>query len=122
MKKRFLILTALTLTLFSMTACGINTSIFNKDSDTDETETVEDNKNYLRFDIIDDGEGILPENLPYIWDRYYKENRAHKRAGVGTGLGLSIVKKIIEQHNGIYGVISEPGKGSDFYIMLSLQK
>jgi signal transduction histidine kinase len=87
-----------------------------------QTEIVEDNKNYLRFDIIDDGEGILPENLPYIWDRYYKENRAHKRAGVGTGLGLSIVKKIIEQHNGIYGVISEPGKGSDFYIMLSLQK
>ena len=87
-----------------------------------QTETVEDNKNYLRFDIIDDGDGILPENLPYIWDRYYKENRAHKRAGVGTGLGLSIVKKIIEQHNGIYGVISEPGKGSDFYIMLSLQK
>ena len=87
-----------------------------------QTEAVADNKNYLRFDIIDDGDGILPENLPYIWDRYYKENRAHKRAGVGTGLGLSIVKKIIEQHNGIYGVISEPGKGSDFYIMLSLQK
>ena len=80
----------------------------------------EDDKNYLRFDIIDDGEGILPENLPYIWDRYYKENRAHKRAGVGTGLGLSIVKRIIEQHGGKYGVISEPGKGSDFYIMLLL--
>ncbi len=43
MKKRFLILTVTTLTLFSLTACGINTSIFNKDSDTDETETVEDN-------------------------------------------------------------------------------
>lgn len=75
---------------------------------------------YLRFDIIDDGDGILPENLPYIWDRYYKENRAHKRAGVGTGLGLSIVKRIIEQHGGEYGVISEPGKGSDFYVTLSL--
>lgn len=85
-----------------------------------QAETTEDNKKYLRFDIIDDGDGILPENLPYIWDRYYKENRAHKRAGVGTGLGLSIVKKIIEQHGGKYGVISEPGKGSDFYIMLSL--
>ena len=85
-----------------------------------QTKTCPDGKNYLRFDIIDDGEGILPENLPYIWDRYYKENRAHKRAGVGTGLGLSIVKKIIEQHGGKYGVISEPGKGSDFYIMLLL--
>ena len=85
-----------------------------------QTETVYEGKNYLRFDIIDDGDGILPENLPYIWERYYKENRAHKRAGVGTGLGLSIVKKIVEQHSGLYGVISEPGKGSDFYIMLSL--
>ena len=72
----------------------------------------------LRFDVIDDGDGILPENLPYIWDRYFKENRAHKRAGVGTGLGLSIVKKIIEAHGGAYGVISEPGKGADFYIEL----
>lgn len=83
-----------------------------------QTETENGGRDCLRFDIIDDGEGILPENLPYIWDRYYKENRAHKRAGVGTGLGLSIVKKIVEQHGGLYGVISEPGKGSDFYIML----
>jgi len=75
---------------------------------------------YLRFDVIDDGEGISPENLPYIWDRYYKENKAHKRAGVGTGLGLSIVKKIIEAHGGRYGVISEVGKGSDFYIELPI--
>lgn len=85
-----------------------------------QSETVLNGKSYLRFDIIDDGEGILPENLPYIWDRYYKENRTHKRAGVGTGLGLSIVKKIVEQHGGLYGVISEAGKGSDFYIMLFL--
>ena len=75
---------------------------------------------YLRFDVIDDGEGIAEENLPYIWDRYYKENKAHKRAGVGTGLGLSIVKKIIEAHGGRYGVISEVGKGSDFYIELPI--
>lgn len=85
-----------------------------------QTEVNDGGKPYLRFDIIDDGDGILPENLPYIWDRYYKENRAHKRAGVGTGLGLSIVKKIVEQHGGKYGVISEPGRGADFYIMLCI--
>ena len=85
-----------------------------------QTETADGASRYLRFDVIDDGEGISPENLPYIWDRYFKENKAHKRAGVGTGLGLSIVKKIIEQHRGRYGVISEEGKGSDFYIELPI--
>ena len=85
-----------------------------------QTETADGAARYLRFDVIDDGEGISPENLPYIWDRYFKENKAHKRAGVGTGLGLSIVKKIIEQHRGRYGVISEEGKGSDFYIELPI--
>ena len=85
-----------------------------------QSETQHNGKPFLRFDVIDDGDGILPENLPYIWDRYFKENRAHKRAGVGTGLGLSIVKKIIEAHGGSYGVLSEPGKGSDFYIELKL--
>ncbi len=76
----------------------------------------------VRFDVIDEGDGILPENLPYIWDRYFKENRAHRRAGVGTGLGLSIVKRIIDAHGGGYGVNSEPGKGSDFFITLPLDQ
>ena len=83
-----------------------------------QTETAHDKKRFLRFDVIDDGEGILPENIPYVWDRYYKENRAHKRAGVGTGLGLSIVKNVMEKHGGYYGVESEVNKGSDFYVEL----
>ncbi len=85
-----------------------------------QTEENDGGKAYLRFDVIDDGEGVSPDDLPYIWDRYYKENKAHKRADVGTGLGLSIVKKIIEAHCGRYGVISEPGKGADFYIELPI--
>ena len=85
-----------------------------------QSETEENGRRCLRFDVTDDGDGILPENLPYIWDRYFKENRAHRRAGVGTGLGLSIVKRIMEAHGGGYGVISEPGKGSDFYVTLPL--
>ena len=55
------------------------------------------------------------EQLKYIWDRYYKENKAHKRAQVGTGLGLSIVKGVIELHGGTYGVLSSEGKGSVFW-------
>ena len=87
-----------------------------------QTEINEGGEKMLQFDVIDDGDGILPENLPYIWDRYYKENRAHQRAGVGTGLGLSIVKRIMEAHGGQYGVVSEPGKGSDFYIRFRLDR
>ena len=69
----------------------------------------------VRIEVIDHGEGISPENLPHIWDRYYKVDKKHKRSVTGSGLGLSIVKKMIELHGGDYGVISEPGKGSTFW-------
>lgn len=75
----------------------------------------ENGKKKVRFDVIDSGIGIAEENIKYIWDRYYKENRTHKRAGVGTGLGLSIVKGVVELHGGKYGVVSSEGKGSDFW-------
>lgn len=74
--------------------------------------------NRVRVEVIDHGEGISDENLPYIWDRYYKVDKRHKRPIMGTGLGLSIVKKIIEMHSGEYGVKSEAGKGSIFWFEL----
>jgi signal transduction histidine kinase len=70
---------------------------------------------WVRIEISDNGEGITPENLPYVWDRYYKIDKKHKRAVTGTGLGLSIVKKIIDLHGSRYGVSSEIGKGSTFW-------
>lgn len=72
----------------------------------------------VRIEVIDTGCGISEENIKYIWDRYYKENKAHKRAQVGTGLGLSIVKGIIELHGGKYGVISRENAGSVFWFEL----
>ncbi|MBR2742985.1 MAG: two-component sensor histidine kinase [Clostridia bacterium] len=72
----------------------------------------------VRIEVTDSGEGIAPENLPYIWDRYYKVDKTHKRAHIGTGLGLSIVKHIFEQHGARYGVESEVGKGSTFWFEL----
>jgi len=71
-----------------------------------------------KVSVTDHGEGITDEELPLIWDRYYKSGKAHKRAVTGTGLGLSIVKKIIELHGGICGVDSKPGKGSTFWFEL----
>ena len=72
----------------------------------------------VRISVTDYGEGIAEENLPQIWDRYYKVDKVHKRAMVGTGLGLSIVKEILENHGAEYGVISEIGKGSTFWFEL----
>ena len=74
--------------------------------------------NRVRIEVDDHGEGIAPENIPYIWDRYYKVDKKHKRALTGTGLGLSIVKKIFELHQADYGVESELGKGSVFWFSL----
>jgi len=76
--------------------------------------------NSVRISVIDYGEGIAESDLPFIWDRYYRSGKAHKRAVTGSGLGLSIVKKIIATHGGTYGVASEPGKGSTFWFEIGL--
>ena len=73
---------------------------------------------YVRIEVTDSGEGIAPEALPYVWDRYYKVDKTHKRAVMGTGLGLSIVKNILELHDARYGVESEVGKGSTFWFVI----
>jgi len=76
--------------------------------------------NCVRISVKDWGEGIAEADLPFIWDRYYKSGKAHKRAVTGSGLGLSIVKKIIDIHGGKYGVVSESGKGSTFWFEIGL--
>ncbi len=75
---------------------------------------------YVRITVSDDGAGIPQEQLPYIWDRYYKVDRVHRRAMVGTGLGLSIVKGILEVHGACYGVESVPNRGSEFWFELAI--
>ena len=81
-------------------------------------QTVSDEK--VRIDVIDRGEGIPKEKLDYIWDRYYRVDKEHRRAKVGTGLGLSIVKNILLAHDADFGVVSKPGEGSDFYFILPI--
>ena len=69
-----------------------------------------------RFEVIDSGKGIPPEELDTIWDRYYRSNKTHKRPAQGTGLGLSIVKSILLVQECPFGVVSEVGKGSCFWV------
>lgn len=72
--------------------------------------------------VTDYGEGIDEENLPYIWDRYYKIDKVHKRAITGTGIGLSIVKSILERcPDATYGVHSKVGYGTTFYFSLKIE-
>ena len=70
----------------------------------------------LRFEVRDTGKGIKSEELRGIWERYYRASEAHKRPVQGTGLGLSIVKGILDRHGLEYGVESEVGKGSTFFV------
>ena len=69
--------------------------------------------------IIDSGEGIPEDKLPYIWDRYYKVDKNHRRAQMGSGLGLSIVKQILDAHGASYGVSSKLNEGSDFWFTIN---
>lgn len=72
--------------------------------------------NVFRFSVTDTGKGIKEEDLSTIWDRYYRTSETHKRPVQGTGLGLSIVKTILERHQFNFGVNSEVGVGSTFYV------
>ena len=73
-------------------------------------------KDCSHFEVIDTGKGIPKEELDTIWDRYYRSSEAHKRLKRGTGLGLSIVKSILQKYGIRFGVKSEVGKGSCFWV------
>ena len=72
----------------------------------------------VQVSISDSGEGIAPEELPYIWDRYYRSRENHRRAVIGSGLGLNICRGILEKHDAPFGVKSEPGQGTTFWFRL----
>lgn len=71
-----------------------------------------------RFEVSDHGPGISQEELPHVWDRYYKTSTNYVRPTEGSGLGLSIVKEILTLHHTNYGVTSKLGKGTTFWFEL----
>jgi two-component system phosphate regulon sensor histidine kinase PhoR len=74
--------------------------------------------NAVEISVSDTGIGIPPKDIPRIFERFYRVDRARSRELGGTGLGLSIVKHIVEAHRGTVRVQSEPGKGSRFTLLL----
>src|SRR5699024_5480401 len=73
-----------------------------------------------RVEIKDTGIGIPKEELPLIWERYYRSKNTHQRPVAGTGLGLSIVRSALMAQQAHYGVESEQSKGSCFWFELPL--
>ena len=80
---------------------------------------IRENANFVEIDFVDQGIGIPPLDLPYVFDRFYTVDKARSRKSGGAGLGLSIDKTIIEKHGGKITISSEPSKGSTFSIALA---
>jgi signal transduction histidine kinase len=70
------------------------------------------------FNIMDNGTGIPEEELPHIFERFYRADKSRNRNTGGSGIGLAIVKSIIDAHGGTVGVSSRIGEGSNFMITL----
>lgn len=75
-----------------------------------------------RVEVSDHGPGISQEELPHVWDRYYKTSTNYVRPTEGSGLGLSIVKEILTLHRVNYGVTSKLGKGTTFWFEMPFMK
>jgi signal transduction histidine kinase len=77
---------------------------------------------YLEIKVRDTGVGISPEELPKVFDKFYRVKHPKTRQVMGTGLGLAIVKGVVEAHHGTIDVESLPEKGTTFRILLPVIK
>ncbi|MFQ5343923.1 MAG: sensor histidine kinase, partial [Anaerolineae bacterium] len=75
----------------------------------------------LLITVTDSGPGISPEDLPHIFDRFYRGDKSRSRQTGGMGLGLAIAKQLVELHGGrIWAESVGPGQGATFYVVLPL--
>jgi signal transduction histidine kinase len=76
----------------------------------------------VRVDVADTGEGIHMEDLPHIFDQFYRGEKSRSRTTGGAGLGLAIAKSIVEAHGGRVGAQSTPGRGATVYFVLPMMR
>lgn len=76
--------------------------------------------NWIEISVIDTGEGIAENDLPNIFERFYRADKSRSRKTGGIGLGLTIARRLVEAHGGEIKVESEPGKGSRFYFTVPI--
>jgi signal transduction histidine kinase len=75
----------------------------------------------VRFEVSDTGTGIQEEDIPHIWERFYKEDSTGNKKSAGTGLGLAIVKGVLDAHQAVFGVESKMGVGTTFWFELKMR-
>ncbi len=79
-------------------------------------------RDMVHLAVADRGEGIAPEHIPRITERFYRVDPSRSRALGGTGLGLSIVKHVVERHRGRLSFESEPGQGTTVHVLLPIAR
>jgi two-component system, OmpR family, sensor kinase len=72
----------------------------------------------VTIQVADTGSGIAPEDLPHVFDRFYRGDKSRSRRGGGAGLGLAITRQLVTAHGGQIEVVSSPGEGTSFVIAL----
>ena len=81
---------------------------------------VKEGKEYVVVSIADTGNGISPEDLPHIFQYFYRGEKSRSRKSGGSGIGLALAKQFVVSHGGLLEVESEVGKGTTFYMYLPL--
>lgn len=98
----------------------IDNAIRHTPADGSVTVSMINEQNYAKIQVSDTGQGIPQDDLPYVFERFYKADKARTRSKGGTGLGLAITKNIVEAHNGRISVDSAEQQGTTFTFYLPL--
>jgi len=84
--------------------------------------TEAEKRQWMLVSVTDSGPGVAPEDMPYLFDHFYRGDKSRDRKSGGSGLGLAIVKQLVENHGGKVAVNSTLGAGSVFQVLLPLEE